>query len=98
LITALPTSNHANLPDTGFEPWRVPRRDGAVCRIPMHTEPAAEEAAGMQARSKRGKTRCTRTVLRIPDLEQSKTAVLNSLPAKTSQESYAHAIDEFIAW
>src|SRR5450432_3074861 len=64
----------------------------------MHTEPAAKEAAGMQGRSKKGKTRCTRTVLRIPDLEQSKTAVLNSLPAKTSQESYAHAIDEFIAW
>ena len=49
-------------------------------------------------KTKKGKTRCTRTVLRIPDLEQSKTAVLNSLPAKTSQESYAHAIDEFIAW
>src|ERR1017187_10381768 len=64
----------------------------------MHIEPAAKEAAGMQGRSKKGKTRCTRTVLRIPDLEQSKAAVLNSLPAKTSQESYAHAIDEFIAW
>jgi hypothetical protein len=49
-------------------------------------------------KTKKGKTRCTRTVLRIPDLEQSKAAVLNSLPAKTSQESYAHAIDEFIAW
>ena len=47
---------------------------------------------------KKGKARCTRTVLRIPGLEQSKTAVLNSFPAKTSQESYAHAIDEFIAW
>jgi len=65
----------------------------------MHTEPAAKEAAGMPGRkTKKGKTRCMRTVLRIPDLEQSKTAVLNSLPAKTSQESYAHAIDEFIAW
>ena len=49
-------------------------------------------------KTKKGKSRCTRTVLRIPDLEQSKAAVLNSLPAKTSQESYAHAIDEFIAW
>jgi len=65
----------------------------------MHTGPAAREAAGMPGRkTKKGKSRCTRTVLRIPDLEQSKTAVLNSLPAKTSQESYAHAIDEFIAW
>jgi len=64
----------------------------------MHTEPAVKEAASMQGRPKKGKTRCTKTVLRIPDLEQSKAAVLNSLPAKTSQESYAHAIDEFIAW
>ncbi len=52
----------------------------------------------MPGRQRKGKTRCTRTVLRIPDLEQSKGAVINSLPAKTSQESYAHAIDEFIAW
>ena len=49
-------------------------------------------------KTKKRKFRSARTVLRIPDLEQSKTAVLNSLPAKTSQESYAHAIDEFIAW
>ena len=44
------------------------------------------------------KGRCPRKVLRIPDLEQSKHAVLNSLPAKASQESYGHAIDEFISW
>src|ERR1700730_17677639 len=39
-----------------------------------------------------------RTVLRFPDLEQSKNAVLNSLPAPSSQVSYGHAIDEFIGW
>jgi hypothetical protein len=37
-----------------------------------------------------------KTVLRLPDLEQSKNAVLNSLAAVSSQESYGHAIDEFI--
>jgi site-specific recombinase XerD len=37
-------------------------------------------------------------VLKIPDLEHSKHAVVNSLPARASQESYAHAIDEFINW
>ena len=37
-----------------------------------------------------------KTVLRLPDLEQSKNVVLNSLPAASSQESYGHAIDEFI--
>jgi site-specific recombinase XerC len=39
-----------------------------------------------------------KTVLRLPDLEQSKRAVLNSLAAASSQESYEHAIDEFIGW
>jgi len=47
---------------------------------------------------KRSKVRRTKKVLRIPDLEHSKHAVLNSLPAKTSQDSYGHAIDEFILW
>jgi len=39
-----------------------------------------------------------KTILRLPDLEQSKNAVLNSLSAASSQESYGHAIDEFIGW
>src|SRR6266481_9596816 len=39
-----------------------------------------------------------KTVLRLPDLEQSKNAVLNSLAAASSQESYGHAIDESIGW
>ncbi len=45
--------------------------------------------------SKRSKAK---TILRLPDLEQSKNAVLHSLAAASSQESYGHAIDEFIAW
>lgn len=39
-----------------------------------------------------------KTVLRLPDLEQSKNAVLNSLAAASFQESYGHAIEEFIGW
>jgi hypothetical protein len=39
-----------------------------------------------------------KTVIRFPDLEQPKNAVLNSLAAASSQESYRHAIDEFIGW
>src|SRR5258707_11686378 len=45
--------------------------------------------------SKRSKAK---TMLRLADLEQSKNAVLNSLAAASSQESYGHAIDEFIGW
>src|SRR5665811_549796 len=52
----------------------------------------------MARRQKIAKRPKPKAVLRLPDLEQSKTAVLNSLPAASSQESYGHAIDEFIGW
>jgi hypothetical protein len=39
-----------------------------------------------------------KTVLRLPDLEQSKSLVLNSLISTSSQRSYDHAIREFIEW
>src|SRR5258707_1078400 len=39
-----------------------------------------------------------RTMLRLADLEQSKNAVLHSLGAASSQESYGHAIDKFMGW
>src|SRR5215470_9012735 len=39
-----------------------------------------------------------KTVLKLPDLEQSKSAVLNSLSSRSSQRSYDHAIREFIDW
>jgi hypothetical protein len=46
----------------------------------------------------RKKARSPKKVLRILDLEHSKHAVINSLPAKASQDSYSYAIDEFISW
>jgi site-specific recombinase XerD len=52
----------------------------------------------MADRKKRGKRSKPKTVLRLPDLEQARNSVLNSLPAASSQESYGHAIDEFIGW
>jgi len=39
-----------------------------------------------------------RSVLKLPDLEQSKSAVLNSLTSPSSQRTYDHAIREFIEW
>jgi len=39
-----------------------------------------------------------KTVLKLPDLEQSKSAVLTSLTSQSSQRSYDHAIREFIDW
>ena len=48
------------------------------------------------AKSRRKRT--PKTVLKLPDLEQSKSAVLNSLTSASSKRSYEHAIREFIEW
>lgn len=56
------------------------------------------EAASMTRQHKKTRPSRAKTVLRLPDLEQSRSAVLNSLAAASSQESYGHAINEFIAW
>jgi len=37
-------------------------------------------------------------VLALPDLEQSKAAVLNSLTSKSGQRSYDRAITDFVDW
>jgi hypothetical protein len=39
-----------------------------------------------------------KAVLRLPDLDQSKSAVLNSLTSADAQRGYRHAIDEFVEW
>lgn len=68
----------------------------------MFVEPAilprlrGGRANGAKAKSKR--KRVPKTVLKLPDLEQSKSAVLNSFSSPSSQSSYDHAIREFIDW
>src|SRR5215831_2619498 len=52
----------------------------------------------MARNAKSKKQRAPKTVLKLPDLEQSKSAVLNSLTSPSSQRSYDHAIREFIDW
>ena len=37
-------------------------------------------------------------ILRLPDLDHSKTAVLNTLSSPDSQRAYRFAIDDFVAW
>jgi site-specific recombinase XerD len=59
---------------------------------------AAQEAASMAQQRNKRKRSAGKTILRLPDLEQSRNAVLNSLAAASSQESYGHAIDEFTSW
>ncbi len=46
------------------------------------------------------KKRCAKpkAILRLPDLEQAKSAVLNSLTSVDAQRGYRHAIEEFVEW
>ncbi len=50
----------------------------------------------MQKRKRKKKP--PKRALALPDLEQTKSAVLNTLTSKSGQRSYAHAIDEFVEW
>jgi len=49
----------------------------------------------LKSRKKRRSPKC---VLALPDLEQSKAAVLNSLTSESGQRSYDHAITDFVEW
>ncbi len=46
----------------------------------------------------RKKKKSPKRVLALPDLEQAKSAVLNSLTSKSGQRTYDHAIDDFVEW
>jgi hypothetical protein len=57
---------------------------------------AAWEAAAMG--KAKIKPNYRRRVLRLPDLDHCKSAVLNSLGSPASRRVYEYAIDQFIAW
>lgn len=46
----------------------------------------------------KSKRRVPKMVLRLPDLDQAKSAVLNSLSSIDAQRGYRHAMEEFIEW
>src|ERR1700685_2880518 len=79
----------------------------SCCRITPYAQrawvgswPAAMEAAGMRrhAKGKYPKPKRPKTKLGLPDLDHSKSAVLDSLRSPESKRGYRHAIDEFIQW
>ena len=51
-----------------------------------------------QKPSSRRRRSSTKSVLRLPDLEHAKAAVLNSLNSTDAKRGYRHAIDEFVDW
>ena len=46
----------------------------------------------------RKKKKSPKRVLALPDLEQAKSAVLNTLTSKRGQRTYDRAITEFVEW
>src|SRR5260370_18205447 len=52
----------------------------------------------MKTYLRRGRRHATKTVLRLPDLEHAKSAVLNSLGSPESRRSYEFAIRNFVHW
>src|ERR1039457_2637182 len=71
---------------------RCDTRDIGSCFLPRRME------AVPMAKTKEKRKRTPKHVLKIPDLEQSKSAVLNSLTSRSSQRTYDHPIREFIEW
>jgi hypothetical protein len=51
-----------------------------------------------QKRSPKKRRFVPKIVLRLPDLDQAKAAVLHSLSSADAQRGYRHAIAEFIEW
>src|SRR6202158_1787863 len=51
-----------------------------------------------QKPSSRRRPNRTKSILRLPDLEHAKAAVLNSLNSTDAQRGYRHAINEFVDW
>src|SRR5437016_9303689 len=51
-----------------------------------------------QKPSSKRRRNSTKSILRLPDLEHAKAAVLNSLNSADAKRGYRHAIDEFVDW
>src|SRR5271155_3441096 len=49
-------------------------------------------------RKRNRKTPCRKIVLRLPDLDHTKAAVLNSLSSPHSRRNYKFAMEQFITW
>src|ERR1700685_831121 len=77
--------------------WRPNRTEVDVRRYMIN--PWRWRPRVMKQKAKRNaKGRAAKTVLRLPDLEFAKSAVLNSLSCPDAQRGYRHAIDEFVDW
>src|SRR5262249_38112894 len=91
-MSALIAPGRLPIPSFGFSSWRRLRFE-AVCAIAM-----ARHREAVVMGKHRVKPNYRRRVLRLPDLDHCKSAVLNSLGSPASRRVYEYAIDQFIAW
>ena len=81
--------------ETGF--WVTPVR----YRLPIISGPIMAGRLGRPPSIPKKGTfnrRSAKNTLRLPDLDHSKTSVLQSLSSAASKRTYAFAINDFIAW
>jgi site-specific recombinase XerD len=52
----------------------------------------------MKRKPRKEKRNSAKSILRLPDLEAAKSAVLNNLSCPDAKRGYLHAIDEFVEW
>jgi integrase len=71
-------------------------RSTAQGRVSRPYQATVKEPSPMS--KKRNKKRPPKRTLALPDLEQSKAAVLNTLTSKSGQRSYDRAITDFVDW
>src|SRR5437667_9596449 len=73
-------------------------RDPSLHASRAYRIPTAAALEAVVRGKPRVKPNYRRRVLRLPDLDHCKTAVLNSLGSPASRRVYEYAIDQFIAW
>jgi SAM-dependent methyltransferase len=59
---------------------------------------SAPQVEAAKKPNRKEKRRSAKSILRLPDLEAAKSAVLNSLSCPDAQRGYRHAIDELVEW
>src|SRR5277367_2070839 len=73
-----------------IQPWRMTRRAALPCACQRH--------GGRSYAQKEQRPSCHKIVLKLPDLDHAKFAVLNSLSSHHSRRNYKFAMAQFITW
>ncbi len=98
IVSALKTVLQVNSSGSQVS-WRQIAYALFEARIPPHVyfvHVSGMEAALMHKRTKR--PRCHEIILKLPDLDHAKSAVLNSLSSPHSRRNYKFAMEQFISW